>query len=92
MSNPFYYAKLWHGGGNKITGEIIAIEDYKELIHMGYKLWSFTGRAATVAIVTNDYFVTHAEALDFAIMFMKGSYVTISVDLAKLDAKIIFGS
>lgn len=91
-NNPFYYAKLWHGGGNKITGEIIPLADYSELLHMGYKLYSFTGRTATVCIVTNDYFVTRAEALDFAIMFMKGAYATITVDLAKLDATITFGS
>jgi hypothetical protein len=92
MTNPFYYAKLWHGGGNKITGEIIPLVDYQELLAMGYKLWSFTGRTATIAIVTNDYFVTRTEALDFAIMFMKGTYATISVDLKPLATKVTFGS
>jgi len=92
MINPFFYANIWHGGDNKIVGEIIPMSRYQQLIKMGYTLWSFTGRKATVCVVTNDRQVTRLIALDFASMFMKGSYVTISVDLKNLTSTTTVGS
>lgn len=90
--NPFFYALVWHGGDDKIVGEIIPIDHYQTLLKMGYKLWSFTGRTATVCIVTNDRIVTRLQALDFAIMFMKGRYVTITVNLKDLTSTTTVGS
>lgn len=92
MNNPFYYANIWQGGDNKIVGEIIPLEHYQTLLKMGYQLWSFTGRKATVCVVTNDRPVTRKLALDFATMFMKGSYVTISVDLKNLTSTTTNGN
>jgi len=93
MANtPFYYANVWHGGDGKIVGEIIPLDHYQRLLKMGYKLWSFTGRTATVCIVTNDFPVTREIALDFAVMFMKGRYVTVNVDLKNLTSTTTAGS
>ena len=92
MNNPFYYANIWHGGNKKIVGEIIPLDHYQQLLKQRYTLWSFTGRTATVCIVTNDPQVTRLIALDFATMFMKGTYVTISVDLKELTSTTTAGS
>lgn len=92
MNNPFFYANVWHGGDKKIVGEIIPLSHYQTLLKLGYTLFSFSGRKATVCIVTNDRQVTRLIALDFATMFMKGSYVTISVDLKNLTSTTTNGS
>lgn len=92
VNQPFYYANIWRGGDNKIVGEIITYQRYQECLNSRYRLWSFTGHRATVCIVTNGAGITRANALDFAIMFMKGTYVTITVDLDKCTSTTIAGS
>jgi hypothetical protein len=92
MTSPFYYAVVWRGKQDKILGTMLTIQEYQSDLKYGAKLWSFTGRKATVCVVTFDNIITRETALDFAIMFMKGKYVTIAVDLKTLTSTATAGS
>jgi hypothetical protein len=91
-NNPFYYAEVWHNTPNTLVGNILDLPTYTQYLKSGAKLWSFTGRKATVCIVTTDILVTRLEALDFATMFMRGTYVTVTVDLKNLTSTTTNGS
>jgi hypothetical protein len=92
MNNPFYYAKVWKGQGDKLNGQILDIEEYLFLLKKGHILFSFTGRKATVCVLTENSLITRLQALDFATMFMRGTYVTISVDLKNLTSTTAAGT
>lgn len=92
MITPYHYARIWRGLDKKIIGQILTLPEYQTDLKLGATLWSFTGRRATVCIVTFENDVYRETALDFAIMFMKGTYVTITVDLANLPSTTTNGS
>lgn len=92
MNNPFYYAVVWRGEGDVLIGEILDIERYQDRIYQGYRLHSFTGRKATVCVLDNDRTIERIHKLDFATMFMRGAYVTISVNLRDLTSTTTAGS
>jgi len=90
--NPFYYAFVWKPESGKLRGEIIDIQDYLARLKMGGRLHSFTGRKATVCVVDFDHTISREQKLDFAAMFMRGEYVTISVDLKNLTGEVKRGT
>jgi hypothetical protein len=90
-NNLFYYVKVWCGLGKSLNGTLINIQEYQSLLHSGYVLHSFTGRVATVCVVSQDLGITRIQKLDFATIFMKGEYVTISVDLKNLTSTTTIG-
>lgn len=92
MSNPFYYAQIWRDNKGAIIGEIIDIKEYVALLRGGLRLHSFTGRTATVCLLDEDVTITREMKLDFAIIFMKGRYVTITVNLKDLTSTTTTGS
>jgi len=92
MNNPFHYAIVWRGNSSNLVGAIIDIDEYKDLLKKRYTLHSFTGRTATVCLISQDETITRNEKLNFAIMFMAGKYKTIHVDLNKLTSKTTYPS
>lgn len=84
--NPFFYATVWRGGYAEVVGQIIDLKTYQAYLKEGQSLHSFTGRTATVCVLSADTTVTRAMKLDFAIMFMQGKYETITVNLAELTS------
>ena len=92
MNNPFHYAIVWRGNSSNLVGAIIDIDEYKDLLKKRYTLHSFTGRTATVCLISQDESITRNEKLNFAIMFMAGKYKTIHVDLNKLTSKTTYPS
>ena len=91
MNNPFYYAEIWHSTPKLVVGSMVDLPTYQRYIKGGCRLFSFTGRIATVCIVTNDEDISRLQALDFATMFMRGTYVTITVDLKNLTSTTVNG-
>lgn len=92
MNNPFYYAMVWKPEFGKLHGEILTLAEYTERLKMGARLHSFTGRTATVAVIDFDQTISREQKLDFAVMFMRGDYVTITVDLKYLTSEIKHGT
>ena len=92
MTNPFYYATVWRGMYAQVIGEIISLETYQKYLKEGQTLHSFTGRQATVCVISADPTINRSMKLDFATMFMKGTYVTISVDLKNLTSTTTKGT
>jgi len=92
MNNPMYYAVVWWGGDGRLIGTMLELQDYLQNLKHGYELQSFAGRTATVCILSKDKEITREQKLDFAVMFMKGMYQTIYVNLRTLESETVIGS
>lgn len=87
ISNPQHNYSIWRSDFGVIGSleDIHTINDWLRYHPTQYRKWRFTGRAATVLIVTTDETITRKEALKYASMIVSGSFAVCSFDLDRCE-------
>jgi hypothetical protein len=68
-----------------MIGQQLSIFEYQAFLNWKWKINAFPGRRGTVLVLADDMTITRQECLDFAVKFMEGNLIEISIDLKTLE-------
>ena len=71
-----------------MVGDQLTLAAYQAYIREGWRVSGFDGHRGVVCILVQDCTITRLECLAFAIKFMEGTLINVSVDLRNLTSTI----